>query len=218
MSIEIKTDVAIVGYGPTGQTLALLLGRLGHKVVTLDRWPELYPLPRAVHFDHEVARILQACGAIGDVARVVEQIDTYQWRNAQREMLLEFDWRGMGPSGWPISNIFSQPELEAVLHRHVLALPSVEVRQGWSATALTQAAGAMHLGIERGELHDGQWHATGETGAIQAGWVVGADGANSFVRQAIGAETHDLGFVSKSFDVTKYADLSVIRDAAARLK
>jgi NitT/TauT family transport system substrate-binding protein len=30
--------------------------------------------------------------------------------------------------------------------------------------------------------------------------------------------THDLGFVGKSFDVTKYADLSVINDAAARLK
>jgi sulfonate transport system substrate-binding protein len=30
--------------------------------------------------------------------------------------------------------------------------------------------------------------------------------------------THDLGFVSKSFDVTRYADLSAINDAAGRLK
>ena len=30
--------------------------------MVLERWPEPYPMPRAVHFDDEVARILQACG------------------------------------------------------------------------------------------------------------------------------------------------------------
>jgi sulfonate transport system substrate-binding protein len=30
--------------------------------------------------------------------------------------------------------------------------------------------------------------------------------------------TRDLGFVSKSFDVAKYADLSIVKEAATRLK
>lgn len=34
-------DVAIVGYGPTGQLLALLSGRMGHRVTVIDRWPYL---------------------------------------------------------------------------------------------------------------------------------------------------------------------------------
>jgi len=45
-------DVAIVGYGPVGQTLAALLGRAGHRVVVFERFKEIYRLPRAVHIDH----------------------------------------------------------------------------------------------------------------------------------------------------------------------
>ena len=187
-------DVAVVGYGPTGQILALLLARMGHRVTVIERRPDLYPLPRAVHFDHEVARILQAAGVIDDVNRVSETIDTYQWRNAKREMLLEMDWRGMGPSGWPVSNMFSQPELERVIDRHVKQQPLVSVHQGWGATALQQDAEGVDLQMERGDIRDGQWAAAGEQRPLRARWVVGADGANSFVRRAMGVAMHDLGF------------------------
>jgi 2-polyprenyl-6-methoxyphenol hydroxylase-like FAD-dependent oxidoreductase len=194
MSETLTADVAIVGYGPTGQVLALLLGRLGHRVTVIDRWPDLYPLPRAVHFDHEAARILQAAGVIDDVNAIAETIDTYQWRNAERRMLLELDWRGIGPSGWPISNMFAQPDLERVIDRHVKRQPTVTVHQGWSATSLTQDAEGVEIDIERGEVRDGAWSASGEQRRVRARWVVGADGANSFVRSALGIEMHDLGF------------------------
>lgn len=194
MDNDVTTDVAIVGYGPTGQLLALLLGRLGHRVTVIDRWPDLYPLPRAVHFDHEIARILQAAGVINDVTRVAEVIDTYQWRNADREMLLELDWRGMGPSGWPISNMFSQPELERVLHRHVQTQPTVALYQGWSVIAMAQDDHGVTLEMEHGEVHDGVWAGLGERRNVRARWVIGADGANSTIRRLLGVEMHDLGF------------------------
>lgn len=189
-----KADVAIVGYGPTGQVLALLLGRLGHRVTVIDRWPDLYPLPRAVHFDHEVARILQAAGVIDDVNAIAETIDTYQWRNAERKMLLELDWRGIGPSAWPISNMFAQPDLERAIDRHVKRQPTVTVHQGWSATTIRQDAEGVDIEMERGDVQGGHWAPTGEQGRVRARWVIGADGANSFVRRAMGIEMHDLGF------------------------
>ena len=39
-------DVAIVGYGPVGAALAILLGQLGRRVVVLERYGTPYPLPR----------------------------------------------------------------------------------------------------------------------------------------------------------------------------
>ena len=81
-------DIAIVGYGPVGQTLAILLGERGWKVGVFEKQPTPYRLPRAVHFDHEVARILQAAGLGEELPRLTEPAHTYEWRNADGETLL----------------------------------------------------------------------------------------------------------------------------------
>ena len=83
-------DVAIVGYGPVGAALAILLGQRGRRVVVLERHLEPYPLPRAVHYDHEAARILQSCGIAEQCAKIVEPADIYEFQNADRRPLLRF--------------------------------------------------------------------------------------------------------------------------------
>ena len=47
-------DVAIIGLGPVGGTLANILGGYGIKTVILERQPIAYHLPRAVSFDDEI--------------------------------------------------------------------------------------------------------------------------------------------------------------------
>ena len=57
--------VVIVGAGPAGIAAATLLGQYGVETLVLDRHETVYPLPRAVHADDEVYRILARLG-IGD--------------------------------------------------------------------------------------------------------------------------------------------------------
>jgi len=55
-------DVAIVGMGPVGATLANLLALRDLQVLIVDREPEIYALPRAVQFDGECMRVFQTIG------------------------------------------------------------------------------------------------------------------------------------------------------------
>ena len=117
-----RYDVAIVGYGSVGQTLAILLGQRGWKVGVFEKQPVPYPLPRAVHFDHEVARILQAAGLGEELPLLTEPADTYEWWNAAGETLLVIGSQDTTLSGWPEANMFAQPELERALDARVHAL------------------------------------------------------------------------------------------------
>ncbi|MET0179639.1 MAG: FAD-dependent monooxygenase, partial [Novosphingobium sp.] len=61
-------DVAIIGCGPVGALAANLCGRAGLKTLVVEREARPFPLPRAVHLDHEMMRLFQAAGVIDRVA------------------------------------------------------------------------------------------------------------------------------------------------------
>jgi 2-polyprenyl-6-methoxyphenol hydroxylase-like FAD-dependent oxidoreductase len=179
-------DVAIAGYGPVGQLLAILLGQRGRRVRVFERWPAPYPLPRAVHFDHEVARILQGAGVMGELAGYTEPAPIYEWRNAAGETLLRIGRdANQSVSGWPESNMVNQPQLERTLDARVRSLPNVHVDLGAEVVDLDDDGEDVTVTVRHG--HD-------ERRATRARFVVGCDGANSFVRGKIGAGWHDLGF------------------------
>jgi 2-polyprenyl-6-methoxyphenol hydroxylase-like FAD-dependent oxidoreductase len=178
-------DIAIVGYGPVGQTLAILLGQKGWRVGVFEKQPTAYPLPRAVHFDHEIGRILQAAGVAEAIVGATEAANVYEWRNAAGETLLRFESKAAGLCGWPEGNMFAQPEIERLLDARARALTSVEVHRGYEVVGITAADGtaALTLAAPDGRRRD-----------AEARFVVGCDGANSFVRQHLGATVTDLGF------------------------
>jgi 2-polyprenyl-6-methoxyphenol hydroxylase-like FAD-dependent oxidoreductase len=178
--VSTDAEVVVVGYGPVGNALAILLAQLGRTVTVLERWPEPYLLPRAVHFDHEVGRILQSCGIGDELRKISEPADIYEWRNATGTPLLRFGSPGNGPSGWPASSMFNQPELEQLLDSRAREL-GVDVRRGVEVTAIDE--------------HGDTVTVTGADGTrVSASFVVGCDGANSAVRALSGVPVTDLGF------------------------
>jgi 2-polyprenyl-6-methoxyphenol hydroxylase-like FAD-dependent oxidoreductase len=178
---DVDADVAIVGCGPVGLALGILLAQRGRSVVIVERFPEPYPLPRAVHFDHEVGRILQACGIGDEVRALSEPAEVYEWRNAAGTTLLRFGRIGSASSGWPESSMFCQPELEALLAARAESLPSLTVRRGVDVTGLVQHDDAVELLTSAGDV-------------VSARYAVGCDGANSTVRSLVDLAVTDLGF------------------------
>ncbi len=179
-------DVTIVGAGPVGLVLALLVGHRGVSVDVIERRADPYGRPRAVHLDHQAARILQAAGVMDELAPLTEPMDAYEWRNGAGDVLLRLEG-GLGVSGWPASLMFSQPDLERLLEAAVRRHDRIRLRRGLEVTGLAPHAG----GVEVTAVGAG-----GETTVAISPWVVGCEGAAGVTAAAIGAPLDGAGYSS----------------------
>ncbi|NLY64074.1 MAG: bifunctional 3-(3-hydroxy-phenyl)propionate/3-hydroxycinnamic acid hydroxylase [Alcaligenaceae bacterium] len=185
-------DVAIVGGGPVGTLLAILLGRQGRRVTLIERWSKAYGRPRAVTYDHEIARILATLDINSDNDSAINYHDElYYLKNAKGENLQIVDWESISASGWRVRYWFNQPDLEKRLSGIVDTLPSVTQLRGWQGIALDQDDSGVTLSLHRTPDEAGH---EGESKTLRAKFVVGADGANSMVRECLGIENEDKGY------------------------
>ena len=135
----------VVGAGPVGLTAELLLARRGVQVLVVERHPEPYPLPRAVHLDDEVLRVLQAAGVADDVLAVSRPMAGLRLLDGRLRTLVEFARDPADrPNGWPRGSLFHQPELEAVLLRAAAGEPRVRLESGTELAGLHQRQPARH--------------------------------------------------------------------------
>jgi 3-(3-hydroxy-phenyl)propionate hydroxylase len=173
-------DIAVVGYGPTGLTVASLLGRLGHRVVVCERWPSLYGLPRLTHIDDETARTLQAAADIDEALRDSSPCE-YLWVNGKGETLVRIPATADGPMGYPDHISMYQPDVESAIDKRVRGYGTVDVRQGREVTGLDQDADGVTLRLAGDEQ-------------VRARYVIAADGSRSAIRELIGVDRVDFGF------------------------
>ncbi len=193
----VNVDVVIVGYGPGGQALAGLLARKGWKVVAAERYPSLFNLARAGHVDHETLRIVQSIIDPRDyLAKLWEVRGDYVWLNAKGETLMlqpEHDTTENAGSGYYSDFSQWQPDLEATLDRGAREA-GADIRMGWECTGFHQSETSVEVEIARTEIVDGALRRTSDVQRLSARYLVGVDGANSFVRRALGIEREDLQF------------------------
>lgn len=187
-------DVAVVGLGPVGQTLTAQLGKLGHDVVAVERWPEVFPLPRAGHIDHEIMRVLQSLSVADAIDEDAWKMSRFELHDRNGEVLFSFNRSYEGVSGWHSGYSMFQPYLERLLQDQALACPGVTHARGWEVEHVAQGDEYATLRLRNGEAQDGVWHPGDTTSEIRARYVVGCDGAHSVVRRSAGIEMTDFGF------------------------
>jgi 3-(3-hydroxy-phenyl)propionate hydroxylase len=187
-----NTQVLVVGFGPTGATIANLLGTYGVQVLAIDKATEIFPKPRAISLDNEALRALQLAG-LPEGAFDTLAIPEVRMHSPAVGLFARIRTAG-AIDGHPKLVTFHQPELEAALRARVEAHPSVSVRLGVELTALEERGDHVHVVLR--DSHGG-------TSTVRADYVVGADGASSKVREMLG-----LGF-----DGETYAEDWLIVDA-----
>ena len=185
MNDRLTCEVLIVGLGPVGATLAALLSDAGVDVVAIDKSTEVYPLPRAAHFDHEIMRTFQQLGVAAAVQRHARPLTGYEFRSADGDVLLSFGAaEAVALSGWPAGFMFNQPGLERALRDKLRGSRNVRVLLGaaFERLAVTDAGAEVDVAGPDGSLR------------VDARYVVGCDGASSPVREAMGIGLEDLQF------------------------
>ena len=170
-------DVAVVGAGTTGLTLASLLVSLGVRVALVDPNRLVCQHPRASHVDDECMRILAAVGYPHTDARFLNQsgFDIYA-PDGKLLMAWQIDDRETD-QGHQSDYMFFQPDFEATLRGRLHLDELADLWIGWQVVAAVQRDDHVVLDITHR-----RW---GQQQSISASYVVGCDGANSLLRDSV---------------------------------
>lgn len=168
-------DVVISGAGPTGLTLANLLGQSGLSVLLLERNVSTVLEPRAVSIDDESLRSMQSIGLLEEVmARVVPGYGL-RYLMPSRETFLTVS-PAARPYGHPRRNAFRQPVFEAQLRAALGRFVNVDPRFGAELVDFVDHNERVIVDVcdQNGSYQ------------IHGRYLVGCDGASSLVRKKLG--------------------------------
>ena len=178
MNEEIKkTDVLIVGAGPTGLALACQLIRYGVDFLIVDQKETTTPFSKAIGVQARTLEIyeqidladrLVSLGAITKGVRLIE--------GGEERAEVPLSELGQGMSPFPFLLIVEQGKHERLLYEFIKS-HGKDVRWQTTLTDFSQDEGGVNGTIAG---------AAGETQLVQAKFLVGCDGSKSQVRKKLG--------------------------------
>src|SRR5215510_5960419 len=167
--------VVVVGAGPVGLSLAIDLAQRGHRVVLLDDADRIGEGSRAICFSK---RSLEVWDRLGVAAPMLAK--GVQWQVGKvylgDQLVYSFDLLPEGGHKMPAFINLQQYYLEKALVDRAETLDRIDLRWKNRVTSLKLHADCAHLAIDPPE---GPY-------AIEAQWVIAADGARSTIRELMG--------------------------------
>ena len=191
-----RCDVAIVGGGMVGASLALALAGTRHNVVLIEALaPGSAAQPsfddRSTALGNGARQILRTLGVWDEIAAAAAPIREIHVSDAGHFGFARLNAaeHELAAFGYVVGN----RQLGAALWRALSGCPQIELRSPASVSALTISPEWAQLTVHSGQAqpgaHDGNGNDAGGGALLQARLVVAADGAHSLVKQAAGIDS-----------------------------
>ncbi|OQD75155.1 hypothetical protein PENDEC_c008G06852 [Penicillium decumbens] len=167
--------VIIVGAGPSGLILGLLLAKQGIEVEVLDAGAELSDQPRAAHYASPAAYELERAGVLDDVKARGITPNGFSWRKMDTSFIAGMKLDVL-PDDYPYKmQVLPLDRLGQLLYEHLQRQPTAQVRWSHRVMKVGQDQSKAWVDIE---TPNGTLRSEGD-------YVIGCDGASSTVRREL---------------------------------
>ena len=182
-SLNLTTDVAIVGAGPVGLMIANYLGQCGVNVTLVEKLASLIDYPRAIGLDDESLRTFQAVGLAENVLPHTTPWHAMRFLTPKGRCFADIQPK-TDEFGWSRRNAFIQPLADRVLFEGLARFANVKVLFSRELEGFEQSESGVELTLKNSE---------GRSERLQAKYLIGCDGGNSLVRRSL-----DISFEGKT--------------------
>lgn len=172
LNLNAESQVIIVGAGPSGLLLGILLAKKGVKVQILEASNELDKNPRAAHYAPSAVYELDRAGVLEDVKAQGIHPDAVCWRHPDGTFIAGI--RSRTDIKYPMVCL-PLDQLDVILLKHFLDQPNTEVLWQHKVVSIDQDENEARVHVET---------PTGKQ-TFAADYVIGCDGANSQIRRSL---------------------------------